>query len=403
MPSRSSISSASRRCSRSSRHDCGRLSAAPVKPVRERWWAPSMTFSRTVSDGTSARFWNVRATPNFAISWGAWSSSSSSPKRIEPSTGVTRRLTQLNIVVLPAPLGPISPQMVPGAMLKVALSSATTPPNRTVTSDTLSRASRCSGSGCCTSRCSMIGPRASGVDLGRKRDLALEDLAGRPLGERVDDPDVARVLVGGDALLDEVAQLVGVARGALGQRPGGADLLAELLVGHADHRRLDHRRVLVEHLLDLARVDVVAAADDHVLLAVDDEEVPVLVDLRHVAAVEPAVADGLRRRVGLAPVALHDVVAADDDLAHLTLRDVPAVLVDDLHLDALDRRADRAGLALAVGVVEGGDRRGLGQAVAPGHLSAELILEAAHDLDRHRRPARHADAQAAHVDVVLRV
>jgi hypothetical protein len=36
--------------------------------------------------------------------------------------------------------------------------------------------------------------------------------------------------------------------------------------------------VLVEHLLDLARVDVVAAADDQVLLAVDDEEVAVLVD-----------------------------------------------------------------------------------------------------------------------------
>ena len=35
-----------------------------------------------------------------------------------------------------------------------------------------------------------------------------------------------------------------------------------------------------------------------------------------------------------------------------------------LHLDALDRRADRADLALLVGVVEGGDRRGLRQAVA---------------------------------------
>src|SRR3712207_9402546 len=47
----------------------------------------------------------------------------------------------------------------------------------------------------------------------------------------------------------------------------------------------------------------------------------------------------------------HDVVALDDDLAHLALRDVLAVLVDDLHLDAGDRRADRAGLALLVRVV----------------------------------------------------
>ena len=41
--------------------------------------------------------------------------------------------------------------------------------------------------------------------------------------------------------------------------------------------------MLVEDLLDLARVDVVPAADDHVLLAVDDEEVAVGVDGRHVA------------------------------------------------------------------------------------------------------------------------
>jgi hypothetical protein len=47
--------------------------------------------------------------------------------------------------------------------------------------------------------------------------------------------------------------------------------------------------VLVEDLLDLARVDVVAAADDHLLLAVDDEEVAVVVDLAHVAGAEPAV------------------------------------------------------------------------------------------------------------------
>jgi hypothetical protein len=45
---------------------------------------------------------------------------------------------------------------------------------------------------------------------GWRCDLALEDLAGRPLGEVVDEPDVTGVLVGGDALLDEYAQLAGV-------------------------------------------------------------------------------------------------------------------------------------------------------------------------------------------------
>ena len=133
----------------------------------------------------------------------------------------------------------------------------------------------------------------SGGSISRLRILPVG-----PFGKLVDEPDLARVLVGGDLVLDELAQLFGARLGAVLERDRGADLLAVLVVGHAEHRGLAHGRVLVEDLLDLARVDVVAAADDHVLLAVDDEEVAVLVDGRHVAGVQPAVADRLGGRVG---------------------------------------------------------------------------------------------------------
>src|SRR3712207_7521167 len=46
--------------------------------------------------------------------------------------------------------------------------------------------------------------------------------------------------------------------------------------------------------------------------------------------------------VGTVPVALHDVVAADDDLPHLAGRDVVARAVDQPHLHALDGPADRS-------------------------------------------------------------
>jgi hypothetical protein len=65
------------------------------------------------------------------------------------------------------------------------------------------------------------------------------------------------------------------------------------------------------------------------------------------------------------------------------LGELIAGLVDDAHLDALDRHADRAGLALAIAAVERGDRRGLREAVALEDLAAELLLEGMHDLDRH--------------------
>ena len=51
-------------------------------------------------------------------------------KTRSPLFGVYSRLTQLNSVVLPAPLGPISPTMWPGAMSKETSSRATIPPKR---------------------------------------------------------------------------------------------------------------------------------------------------------------------------------------------------------------------------------------------------------------------------------
>src|SRR5581483_10869408 len=87
----------------------------------------------------------------------------------------------------------------------------------------------------------------------------------------------------------------------------------------ADYGRLGDRRVGIEHLLDLARIDVEAAPDDQLLLPVDDEEEAVLVDVAHVAGVEPAALERLGGGGRLLEIALHDVVAADHDLADAVL------------------------------------------------------------------------------------
>ena len=110
------------------------------KPTEPLVWAPTITFSRTVSAGNSARFWNVRAMPMRAILYGGSASRSCPSKVMWPSVGWYRRLTQLNSVVLPAPLGPISAQICPSSMTKLSPSSATTPPKRTPTSSISSRA-----------------------------------------------------------------------------------------------------------------------------------------------------------------------------------------------------------------------------------------------------------------------
>ena len=72
-----------------------------------------------------------------------------------------------------------------------------------------------------------------------------------------------------------------------------------------------------QHLLDLDGIDVLAAADDHVLQAVDDEECAVVAHAADVAGAEPAIDEGGCRGLGVAPVAWRDHRSAAEDLAHL--------------------------------------------------------------------------------------
>src|SRR5262249_24345399 len=98
----------------------------------------------------------------------------------------------------------------------------------------------------------------------------LLDLAGDGHREGVDKLDVARDLVVGDVALAELADLIGGRGYAIMQLDPGTDLLAVLGVGHAYHLHVLHLGMPVEELLDLAWIDVLAAADHHVLQPADD-------------------------------------------------------------------------------------------------------------------------------------
>ena len=66
-------------------------------------------------------------------------------------------------------------------------------------------------------------------------------------------------------------------------------------VRQADHGHVLDRRMRAEHGLDLGRVDVLAAGDDHVALAVDEVDVAVGVAAGHVADRAVVAAEGLAR------------------------------------------------------------------------------------------------------------
>src|SRR5262245_48708355 len=174
---------------------------------------------------------------------------------------------------------------------------------------------------------------ASGPE--RLAELPLEDLARARAGQLRGERDRARDLVGG-----QVAARKGdnVGSGERGAGPGddhGVDALSPLVAGDAEHRHVDDVRMALQRALDLRRVDVHPAGDDHVRLAVADVVEALRVAIGHVAHRDEPVA--LRR----AELAIRFVVADDrpgrahEHLArHVGRRDLAAVVVVQANLHA---------------------------------------------------------------------
>jgi hypothetical protein len=206
-----------------------------------------------------------------------------------------------------------------------------------------------------------------------------------------------------------------VARGHRAQRAvldaqERARRLAPQPVRPSHDRRLVHRRVPVEHGLDLEAADVLPGADDHVVAPVADLQVPVRVHHADVARVEPPVVvvapyRGVGRRV-VVEVAEHDGPAAEHDLAHrgaVAGNAAAGLAVDDVGLGhahrahalpRLEPRALRVGEPVPLGLPRARHRqpRSLRQPVPVGDLKAELLRALQ---DRHRR--RRAGREDAHL------
>src|SRR5258705_8901910 len=194
---------------------------------------------------------------------------------------------------------------------------------------------------------------SSGCGLGAGyANLAAQNFPGGALGQLVDEPHLAGVFVGSDPVFDEGADLRGGGADARFEHDGGADLFAEQFVGDADDGGLGDGGMLVEHLLDLARIHVVAAADDELLLSIDDVVAAVFVDSTDVTGGEPAVDDARLGGLGQLPVALHHVVPTDLDFTVAAVGHFVSRFVDHSHLDTFNGGSDRARFANPVGEVE---------------------------------------------------
>ena len=87
---------------------------------------------------------------------------------------------------------------------------------------------------------------------------------------------------------------------------------------------------LADDPLHLGGIDILAARDDHVGLPVDEGVIPVLIALDHVAGRRPFAEEGLFAFLRLLEVFLEQHGRAVEELAHLAVRNLLPVLVQDL-------------------------------------------------------------------------
>lgn len=135
-------------------------------------------------------------------------------------------------------------------------------------------------------------------------------------------------------------------------------------VRDADDRDIDHALVLQEDILQFRGGDLPGAHLDDVLLAVDDEELPVA-HVRDIARADPAGGvEEFRRRGGVADVAQGRVARSHEQFAQLALflDGGAGFIVDESEHDARHGAADALG-GFAFGVGERGDPAAFGHAV----------------------------------------
>ena len=180
-------------------------------------------------------------------------------------------------------------------------------------------------------------------------------------------------------------------------------MLAVFRVGHADHLHVADAGTGIEKFFNLARVNVLAAADDYIFGAAGDFAVVVGVHGGEVTAVQPAgFVDGVASRFGIFVVALHHQVAAGAEFARrATGHDRTGDYIHDFYFRMGQGLADRRHAQFQRVVHRGlrDHRRGFGQSVGNGHLfEVHQVHDALHHLNRTRRAGHDSGAQRAEIE-----
>ena len=230
--------------------------------------------------------------------------------------------------------------------------------------------------------------------------LVLEDLACGIHGECVHEADIAGSLVLCHVAADELLDARLVDGSALLEDNAGHDLLAIVRIGYADDLNVGNLGVGVDEVLYFLGIDVLTAADYHILDTARDLEVAVGQAAQQVAGMEPAVlVDGGGGGLGHLIVALHNVVAAGNAVWNF----LAGLGVDYLALNAEEGAADGiyAHFERVGGLGHGAAGGSLGLTVNDADLGhVHLVYNVLHDLDGAGRAGHDTGAHMAEIGLI---
>src|SRR5580704_1040421 len=126
---------------------------------------------------------------------------------------------------------------------------------------------------------------------------------------------------------------------------------APLRIRYAKDRCFTDRRVLVDDGLDLARIDIFTAGNDHVLETIEDIKIPVCIPVAEVSRAKEAVSERLHGFSRIIPIAAHDVCASSHQFAMTPGFKFLSRLVHDPQVDSRARSPARHEPVLSVLVI----------------------------------------------------
>ena len=166
------------------------------------------------------------------------------------------------------------------------------------------------------------------------------------------------------------------------------DLLAQRWVGRTQHRRFGDGGMGHQPVLDLDRIDVLAAADDQITQPALEVQVAVGHAPEVTGGVPPLTIEGRLRGGLVGPVAEEDLRPPNPDLADVTVGHRGTARVADLDAGAGDGRADRTAVVTRDRRLQHGDGSGgLGHAVPDPQGGSDVrqsLGRAAHQVGRER-------------------